>query len=445
MHAPYTIYFTLFEQKNQPFLFYEGADVQNLIKKNVQTRLDNCQTLPDNFGGELIINKKHLKAKDKTVQKMSRDGLVEQNLVTGEKQRITNRAQDFSLKEPAARHPPTQATAKKHKPRAAPETTSSGHSSPVTVKSAIKQSEPMNKPLSPAGTPTPGDASPVKYTRESKLRHAEAKVTTTEKKLDAVRKKQPHKKRLISELTVDEKTQTVKRRLHFNDTPTPAKSRRFDNGTKIAGGMVAHKVHRKMYQVEDNIGVKAAHRTEIAGETALRTVSLYRRTRPQRLARKTVRLEKQAATARANLRFEKAVKKNPELQKQGIIRKYLQKRKLRKQYIKQAQKKAKQAAKKARQAEKGTEKVIAFVAKHPILSLIMGLVLLFVMLFQSCFGNCMSTLKGQRGVFVFVGKEVMERARKPSLIGQLKKNAEKLAAEKPAQNRTAIKKKCEEL
>ena len=41
------------------------------------------------------MSDKKLHARDKTVQKMNRDGLVEQNLSTGEKQRITKRAQDF--------------------------------------------------------------------------------------------------------------------------------------------------------------------------------------------------------------------------------------------------------------------------------------------------------------------------------------------------------------
>lgn len=45
----------------------------------------------------MIISNKKLKASDKTVQKMSRDGLVEQNLSTGEKQRVTKREQDFSF------------------------------------------------------------------------------------------------------------------------------------------------------------------------------------------------------------------------------------------------------------------------------------------------------------------------------------------------------------
>ena len=64
-------------------------------------------------------------------------------------------------------------------------------------------------------------------------------------------------------------------------------------------------------------------------------------------------------------------------------------------------------------------------------------------------GASMSTLKGQRGVFVFVGNENMQKARgtyvkKPSITGQLKEDAARLAATKPAKEQTATKKKTEQ-
>jgi murein DD-endopeptidase MepM/ murein hydrolase activator NlpD len=336
--------------------------------------------------------KDKLKAKDKTTQKMSRGGLIEQNLSTGEKLSITNRQQDFSLKNPTDNQPTPQLPAKNHKPRAAPQSLDAADSPPDLSN---------KKPSIHADKPTIPNDSPVKYTRESKLRHAEAKVESTEKKLNAVRKKQPHKKRLVSDLAVDEKTQKLTRRLHFEDAVVPQKPNLLKKGARAAGNIAALKIHSKLYQVEgENIGIKAAHRSEMGAEGALRVAAHSRRARHQRLAKKAVRLEKTVTKAKINLNFEQAVKKNPVIAKQNALRKFMQKRALRKKYIKQAQKTAKQAAKKARQTEKTSEKVISFAVRHPILTLLMCFLLFFVMLFQSCTNSCMTFVSGGGGVLL---------------------------------------------
>jgi hypothetical protein len=289
-----------------------------------------------------------MKASEKTVQKMSRDGLVEQNLSTGASERVSKREQDFKVSgsadgrktpEQAQNRPAvsqshaniqTAATAALHKtdtptvhnPRAGPEAQNTQPTTPAaqenprvrydkqgagttpdTARPPDHGHKPRFKPdadtaatattpavpaAPPAVNKPPGDTPNVKYTRESKLRHAEAKLERTEKKLDKVRKKQPHKKRLVSEIVVDEKTQKPKKRLFFEDVPAAAKKPKLiTTGVKAAGGMAALGIHRKLYQVErENVGVQAAHKSEIAGETALRAASRYRRMRPQRLAKK---------------------------------------------------------------------------------------------------------------------------------------------------------------
>ena|GEM_PF-2329388 len=392
---------------------------------------------------------KRYQAKDKTVQKMSRDGLVEQNLSTGTTERVSKREQDFQVsgssdkqKNPQAQQHPRvtpsgngnvqtvaaalhKTTAPTANPRAAPgsqenprvhsEKTGTATGAPATGKPdtskppghkpRLKIDEPdagtASTPAAPAtANKPPGDTPTVKYTRESKLRHAEATVTKTDKKLDAVRKKQPHKKRLVSELVTDEKTQKVKKRLHFEDVPTAAKKPRLiTEGVKAVGGMAALGIHRKLYQAErDNTGLAAAHKGEMAAETGLRAANRYRRARPQRMAKKAVKLEKQATKARANLRFEKAVKKNPALAKQSALRRFMHKKKLQRQYIKQAQKKAKKAAKKAaKETANTTKRIVMFVARHPIATLIIAGLLILILTFQSCMNSGFVMMGGMGG------------------------------------------------
>ncbi|MDR1464273.1 MAG: peptidoglycan DD-metalloendopeptidase family protein [Oscillospiraceae bacterium] len=375
------------------------------------------------------MSDKKLKAADKTVQKMSREGLVEQNLSTGATERVSKREQDFKVggssdkQKPAEQPRPaisqshanvqTAAAAALHKPdtprtnnpRAAPVTQSA-----ATGKPSDHEHKPRIKPdaqdtgaatVNPPAAPS-GDTPTVKYTRESKLRHAEATVEKTDKKLEKVRKKQPHKKRLVSEKVLDEKTQKPKTRLYFEDVPAAAKkSKLITSGVKAAGGMAALGVHRKLYQAEyDNAGVKAAHRSEMAGETALRAANRYRRARPQRLAKKAVRLEKKAAKAQANLRFEKAVKKNPALAKQSALRKFMHKKKLQRKYIKQAQKQAKKAAKKtAEETAKTTKRLVLFIARHPIATLIIAGLLILILCFQSCMNSGFIMIGGVGSTF----------------------------------------------
>lgn len=76
-------------------------------------------------------------------------------------------------------------------------------------------------------------------------------------------------------------------------------------------------VHGKIYQAEqENAGIEAAHRTELAGESVLRGTSRFikqrRRTRPARNVRKW---EKRDIKAKADLQLRKLAQENPELQR----------------------------------------------------------------------------------------------------------------------------------
>ena len=161
-------------------------------------------------------------------------------------------------------------------------------------------------------------------------------------------------------------------------------------------------VHGKIYQVEDeNVGTKAAHRSELAGEGVIRGVSRYAkhriRTRPARRVRK---MEKQNIKAKADFQYRAMVQEHPELKKNALSR-HFQKRRIKKQYQKQAREAAKKAAKKT--AEKGvtyTEKAVkavwGFIKKNPKLALILALCFLLILIIQSCMGM-MTTVGNSMG------------------------------------------------
>ena len=129
----------------------------------------------------------------------------------------------------------------------------------------------------------------------------------------------------------------------------------------MTGTQVKSVIHRRNSEAErDNVGVEAAHKTELAGEKAVSETSRLLKTRLRSRSSRNIRI--QGNTARAN---ENAA------QAKGFAQKQRRKRRI--------QKKARQAVQAARTAQKSavtTEKTVRFVTRHPILTLILALLLL---------------------------------------------------------------------
>lgn len=161
-------------------------------------------------------------------------------------------------------------------------------------------------------------------------------------------------------------------------------------------------IHGKIYQVEqENVGIEAAHRTELAGESALRGTSRFiknrRRTRPARNVRKW---EKRDVKAKADLQFRKLAQENPELKKSALSR-LVQKQKVKRQMHKQARGTAKRGTQAAKKTAVKTERIAASVARfftmRPLALLVMGLVLLLIVTLQACMGLVASLGGGSAG------------------------------------------------
>ena len=157
-------------------------------------------------------------------------------------------------------------------------------------------------------------------------------------------------------------------------------------------------VHGKIYEVEhENVGVEAAHHTELAGEAALRG--------GKRFVKRQVRLHPRRAVLRAERKFVKATadyqyrvtaQEHPEMQGNPVSR-YWQKQRLKRQYAKQAREAAKKSAKAAEETAVTTEKLAAraveFVKRHPVGFILALFVVLLVVGLQSCMSS-MTTLGG---------------------------------------------------
>lgn len=171
---------------------------------------------------------------------------------------------------------------------------------------------------------------------------------------------------------------------------------------RAAGRGVHSFVHGKIYEAEhENVGVEGAHRAELAGESVLRHGTRYVkkriRTAPARAVRKA---EAKSIRATADFHFRVAAQEHPELHKNTVSR-FWQKRRLKKQYQKQAREAAKRGAKVTEKAAVTTEKLaraaVGYVKRHPVGTLIALACVLLLFVMQSCMSSMVSLGNGVIG------------------------------------------------
>jgi len=162
-------------------------------------------------------------------------------------------------------------------------------------------------------------------------------------------------------------------------------------------------VHKKIHQVEhENVGIEAAHKTELAAESGYRTTSRFVKRRIRTApARRVKRLTRKTARARANHAYRQLLQENPALKKKALARFYHKKR-LQIRYAKQA----KQAARGVKQGgtiiTKAAAKLkmiaVALVKGNPKVWLILLLAFLLIVILQSCMALLTSVGSGMGGV-----------------------------------------------
>jgi len=171
---------------------------------------------------------------------------------------------------------------------------------------------------------------------------------------------------------------------------------------RVASGGVHGFVHGKIYENEhENVGIEGAHHSELVGEAAARygtrKVKTAIREHPAKAVRKA---EAKHIRATADYHYRANAQAHPELDKNTFSR-YLQKRRLRKQYQKQAKETAKQGAAAAEKTAVTTEKLAAnavgFVKRHPGGCLIALCCVLLVLVLQSCMSSMVTLGNGTIG------------------------------------------------
>lgn len=381
---------------------------------------------------------REFRARDKTVQKMTRDGLVEQNARTKEETRISDREKDFDLRRSQDLPPKddrdlSSETRHKRKQQSPVQETASLEQQPEDVSSqepekhvqeaeAVKEKEIQHgtryqqrfteqgaSDLKPAEPELPKKESKLQFTADEvpkepgkKLTNARRKAERTSQKLEAAQQNLPTRRKLRLGVESDVETGKAKRRLKFEkevvsqrDHMKGAKPlRSVKKGANAAIGYA----HKKIYENEhENIGIEAAHRSELVAEGGLRALNHRRKSAPYR---KVSRLQKKASRASAKAAYQQVLHENPKL-KSNLLTRMWQKQKIKRQYAKAAReaRRAGQTAKKtAVTTEKIAGRVALFVKRHPIIFGIAALLLLLFFLISSVFTSCSSMGTGGLGI-----------------------------------------------
>lgn len=381
---------------------------------------------------------REFRARDKTVQKMTRDGLVEQNARIKEETRISDREKDFDLRRsqdlpPQDERDLSSETRHKRKQQSPIQATASLEQQPEAVSfqepekhvqetEAVKEKEIQHgtryqqrfteqeaSDLKPAEPELPKKESKLQFTADEvpqepgkKLTNARRKAERTSQKLEAAQQNLPARRKLRLSVESDVETGKAKRRLKFEkevvsqrDHMKGAKPLRpVKKGANAAIGYA----HKKIYENEhENIGIEAAHRSELVAEGGLRALNHRRKSAPYR---KVSRLQKKASRASAKAAYQQVLHENPKL-KSNLLARMWQKQKIKRQYAKAAReaRRAGQTAKKtAVTTEKIAGRVALFVKRHPIIFGITALLLLLFFLISSVFASFSSVGTGGLGI-----------------------------------------------
>ena len=342
-----------------------------------------------------------LKARDKVVLRMTRDGAVEENLTAGTEQRVSKRLEDAELVKPAETAVPSEALSAEEQKKVQmrrqqrqfqaehaedndtqpPSETSvteekRAENSPQNVPEPLSSETPFKPPTleqhgvsSHTGTviaetvvthklrktsavetvdadavlsqaaetasakPIIDDAVPP----TKRMQKLERKSEKAHERLDAAREKLPTHKVLKKERVFDEETGKGKTRLHFEDELKKPKGKgklqfEADKTVRKVGDTLASGIHGKIHEVEqENTAVEAAHKTEIAAETAARHFRHHRESSVNKPYEKVSKLEHKADAADAKLQYERNQQEHPEMKKQNMNKHY-QKQNIKKEY-----------------------------------------------------------------------------------------------------------------
>ena len=341
------------------------------------------------------------KAKAKTTQKMTRDGVVETNQATGEQTRKSQReTEDFSgdAAENVTGKALNRAAAERQRHKA--------------KKRRRKAKKDAKQAAKAAAQP---QASRLQFKEEERTAPELAKyVKKSEKaadRLEAARDKIPKQKRIKAARKFDEETGRAKTRLYFEKSDKPPDRKPHRNPADRPLREAKNFVHGKVSEVEkDNSGVEGAHKSEKVAERAggyasrkLKEGYRSHKLKPYREAAKAEAASKKADT---DYLYHKTLKENPELASNPLSRFY-QKQQIKRQYAKDlraAQRAGRTAGKTAgaakntrkatQKAGEATKKTTDFIARHWKAILTVGVFLLLIVMIFTGLSSCAAVIQG---------------------------------------------------
>lgn len=278
-----------------------------------------------------------LKAKDKVVQKMTRDGLIDENLADG----TTKKAMPGD---------PTheQETGKEAKPT--PEQKPRG--------------QPKRRPTPRKRQSLLQDKAPGKVIEPERAEANEAGDVSRRRKSQVQQKRK------------------YRNKLQFEDQ---AKSHKVGPVAKPAGAAAMYfksKLHRATD--DDNLAVRAAQQTEQQGTETAHVIGRQIRNRSDKLkARRAVGLDRRTIRTQTNRIYRWTTESSAQAKNAPTIRRAMQKRAIKKQYAKGARKAAKAGRKTVKGAVKGTARATAVIARHPVALVIVIAVIVIVIFVAS--------------------------------------------------------------
>lgn len=320
---------------------------------------------------------KEWKASEKEAQKMTRDGAISVNMVTGEASHVSDRApeQDYS--------PSGDSTVLAR--------TALHHLDDRRVRKSQKKKRRNRRKAYREGTAANSrPSSRLQFTEEERaapeLQKAIRKSDKAADKLDAARAAVPEKQPSLHQ--------------PVNPLARPLQE-------------IGHAAHAKVHEVEqENVGVEAGHLTERGMEKAVRygnrKLQNWQADCKLKPWREVSSAEQAAIQANADALYQKALRENPQLAASNLISRMWQKKKLQKQYAAayraahsagDAAAAAQTAAKGAKKSADAAKKAGEFVSKHKKAFLIVGgiglLLVMLLGLLQSCssiFGGGVSNI-----------------------------------------------------
>lgn len=168
-----------------------------------------------------------------------------------------------------------------------------------------------------------------------------------------------------------------------------------DKTVRKVGDTLASGIHGKIHEVEqENSGVEAAHKTEIAAESVVRHYQHHTERSANKPFEKVSKLEQKAEAADRKLHFEKTVAENPEMKaSRANMNKHYQKQHIKKEYA-AARKAGAQTASTATKStaktvrEKASDKVKDFIAKNKKVFAWLGAGLMILILLSAGISSC---------------------------------------------------------